>query len=403
MSEISESESSSPQPQRLGSLDAYRGLVMFLMLAEGLRLCTVAEAIPESGFWALLCHHQSHVPWAGCSLHDLIQPSCSFLVGVSLPFSIASRKARGSGFGGMFAHAVWRSVLLIFLGVFLRSLHRDQTYWTFEDTLTQIGLGYAFLFLLGWGSKRTQWTAFIVVVVGIWMAFALYPTPSVEFDYEAVGVSQEWLAQNGHSDFAAHWNKNSNLAWAFDTWFMNLFPRESAFAFNGGGYSTLSFIPTLGTMILGLIAGGWLKSESSNRARMLRLVIAGAVGLGLGWLLDYTGVCPNVKRIWTPAWVLFSGGWCFLFLAVFYLVIDVWKLRAWAFVFMVFGMNSIVAYCMEWLCAGFFHDALERHYGHAPFAVFGEPYARLVEGGIVLLILWAMLLWMHRKRVYVRI
>lgn len=56
--------------------------------------------------------------------------------------------------------------------------------------------------------------------------------------------------------FAAHWNKNSNLAWAFDTWFLNVFPRSQPFGFNGGGYATLSFIPTLGTMILGLIAGG---------------------------------------------------------------------------------------------------------------------------------------------------
>src|SRR5216110_1789172 len=81
--------------QRLASLDAYRGFVMFLMMAEVLHLCRVAAALPESGFWKFLCHHQSHVEWIGCSLHDLIQPSFSFLVGVALPFSMASRAARG--------------------------------------------------------------------------------------------------------------------------------------------------------------------------------------------------------------------------------------------------------------------------------------------------------------------
>src|SRR5256885_7266381 len=68
-----------PKTQRLASLDAYRGFVMFLMLAEVLRLCRVAAALPESGFWKFLCHHQSHVEWIGCSLHDLIQPSFSFI------------------------------------------------------------------------------------------------------------------------------------------------------------------------------------------------------------------------------------------------------------------------------------------------------------------------------------
>src|SRR5690348_2147001 len=82
-------------PARLGSLDAYRGLVMFLMMAEVLELRRVARALPGNGFWAFLAHHQSHVEWVGCSLHDLIQPSFSFLVGVALPFSLASRKARG--------------------------------------------------------------------------------------------------------------------------------------------------------------------------------------------------------------------------------------------------------------------------------------------------------------------
>ena len=131
-----------PKTQRLASLDAYRGFVMFLMMAEVLHLCRVSAALPESGFWEFLCHHQSHVEWIGCSLHDLIQPSFSFLVGVALPFSIASRINQGQSRGRMTAHAFWRAFLLILLGVFLRSTGSSQTNWTFEDTLSQIGLGY---------------------------------------------------------------------------------------------------------------------------------------------------------------------------------------------------------------------------------------------------------------------
>src|SRR2546425_9268679 len=158
---------------------------MLLMMGEALRFCAVAAAMPDSGFWHLLCHHQEHVDWVGCSLHDLIQPSFSFLVGVALPFSIASRLAKGQAFGQMFGHAAWRSILLILLGVFLRSTGQPQTQtnWTFEDTLSQIGLGYTFLFLLGFRPMRDQWLALGLILVGYWAAFALYPLPSPDFDY----------------------------------------------------------------------------------------------------------------------------------------------------------------------------------------------------------------------------
>src|SRR5437773_11803353 len=135
-----------PPPERLTSVDAYRGFVMFLMMAEVLRCCRVAAALPESGFWRFLCHHQSHAEWIGCSLHDLIQPSFSFLVGVALPFSIASRAARGQSRTRMTWHAAWRALVLVLLGVFQRSVGKSQTNWTFEDTLSQIGMGYVFLF-----------------------------------------------------------------------------------------------------------------------------------------------------------------------------------------------------------------------------------------------------------------
>src|SRR5262245_21779508 len=127
---------------RVAAIDAYRGLVMFLMMAEVLELARVRDALPGSDFWRLLAHHQTHVEWAGCTLHDMIQPSFSFLVGVSLPFSLASRRSRGQGFLRMAFHAAWRALLLVFLGVFLRSVGRDHTNFTFEDTLSQIGLGY---------------------------------------------------------------------------------------------------------------------------------------------------------------------------------------------------------------------------------------------------------------------
>src|SRR5690606_22568017 len=111
-----------PTPERDGAVDAYRGLVMVLMMAEVIRLERVAAAYPDSAFLGFLAFHQSHVPWSWLSLHDLIQPSFSFLVGVALPYSFASRMKRTGSYSKLFLHAVWRAIILIVLGIFLRSM-----------------------------------------------------------------------------------------------------------------------------------------------------------------------------------------------------------------------------------------------------------------------------------------
>jgi predicted acyltransferase len=388
-------------PGRLTSVDVYRGFVMFLLLAESLRSCEVAEALPGSLFWAFFCHHQSHVPWVGASLHDLIQPSFSLLVGVALAFSAASRRAAGQSRPRLVLHAAWRAAVLVFLGIWLRSVGRPQTYFTFEDTLTQIGLGYVFLVLLALRPRRDQWLALAVILLSYWAAFASYPRPAVDFDYAAAGVPADWPH---HLDgFAAHWNKNSNLAWAFDVWFLNLFPREQPFRFNGGGYATLSFIPTLGTMILGLLAGGILRSDRPPVARLRWLTVAGLAGVASGWLLGALSLCPVVKRIWTPSFTLWSGGVCFLILAGAYYVVDMRGYRRWAFPLVVIGMNSIAAYCIYELSARFIAASLRTHLGEGTFRVAGDPYLPFVQGVAVVLVMWLILFWMYRRRIFLRI
>ena len=382
------------------AVDAYRGFVMLLMMGEVLQLAAVSKALPGNWFWALLGYNQSHVEWAGCSLHDMIQPSFSFLVGVALPYSIASRIRKGGTFGVMFVHALWRSLLLAALGIFLRSMHGPQTNFTFEDTLTQIGCGYPILFLLGFRSPRWQWGAFGAILFGYWLAWALYPAPGPHFNYPAVGVPADW--PHNFTGFASHWNKNSNLGLAFDQWFLNLFPRTKPFLYNEGGYLTLSFIPTLGTMILGLIAGRWLRSEAP-RIPLKKFVVAGCIAVLAGLLLHFTGICPVVKRIWTPAWTLFSGGICFLFLAAFSWVIDVKRHRKWAYPLVVIGMNSIAAYLIAHLCEEFVSSSLRIHLGMRPFQIFGSAFEPLLFGAAMLAIYWLMLRWMYVRKIFLRI
>lgn len=386
---------------RVASLDAFRGFVMLLMLFEAMRLFDVVHAYPNSLFWRVIAFNTEHVEWQGCSLHDLIQPAFSFLVGAALPFSLAARKIKGQTFWPMLGHAIRRALILIFLGIFIRSLRSTQTYFTFEDTLTQIGLGYVFLFLLGFTRARTQVVALVLILIAFWTAFVLYPAPSAQFDYARVGVPPDW--HHLYTGFFSHWNKNSNLSWAFDVWFLNLFPREHPFIFNEGGWSTLSFIPTLGTMIMGLLTGEWLKAKGSKEQKLRGLVIAGAALVLLGLICQWAGICPIVKRVWTSSYTLYSGGLVLLILAGFYAVLD-WKgWQRWAFPMLVVGMNSIAIYLMSWTMEPFVGGALDRHFGETIAYLGGPIFQPVLHGFLIVLTFWLILYWMYRRKIFLRI
>lgn len=389
------------QQQRNVAVDAYRGFVMILMMAEVLQLYSISLRFPQNLFLQVVGYNQQHVPWAGMSLHDTIQPGFTFLVGVALPYSIRSRQRKGQSFRKMLFHTAWRSMLLIALGIFLRSTDSPMTNFTFEDTLTQIGLGYTFGFLLTFARQRWQWMAFATILFGYWLAWAIYPVPGPNFGWASVGVAADFQSHL-FTGFAAHWNKNSNLGQAFDVWFLNLFPRPSRFLYNDGGYLTLSFIPTLGTMLLGVAASRWFH-DAAPRIPVRKFLIAGVALCAVGLLLHFTGVCPIVKRIWTPSWTLFSGGTCFFFLAAFCWFIDVKKHHRFAFPLVVVGMNSIAAYVMAELSRNFIESSFRINLGPAALDVLGSKQENFVVGVLTLCTYWIVLYWMFRKRIFVRI
>ncbi|MEI7920587.1 MAG: DUF5009 domain-containing protein [Planctomycetota bacterium] len=386
---------------RLGSIDAFRGFVMFLLMAEALHLSHMARNFPESKIWKTLAYHQTHVEWIGCSLHDMIQPSFSFLVGVSLPFSLLSRRQNGQSKKKMTLHAIWRAFALVALGIFLRSVGRKQTNFTFEDTLSQIGLGYCFLFLLGLKTRKVQWIALCAILISYWALFAAYPLPSTDFDYSAVGLDKN--SSSFLTGFQAHWNKNTNPAWAFDTWFMNLFPREKPFAYNGGGYSTISFIPTLATMILGLIAGGMMNRPIPAWKNGLQFVVMGIAFAALGYGIGEMGICPVVKKIWTPSWVLFSGGICFAFLSFFVFTCDAAGMTPLFWPIRIIGANCIYVYVVIHWWNGFIQSNLKTHLGQNIFQAFGASYEPVVAGASVMMVHWLILVWMDRNKIRIRI
>jgi heparan-alpha-glucosaminide N-acetyltransferase len=384
--------------------------------------------------------------WMGVSLWDMIQPSFMFMVGVAMPFSYARRSTMGSSSGRRLIHAIVRAIVLVLMGVFLSSINDAHTDWGFANVLCQIGLGYVFAYLFLSRSPRIQLAGIAVILFGYWGWFMLNPPPE-NFNYKTVEVS----AENGEvfEGRFAPWSKNANAAHFFDVVFLNMLrtpgnlPDEPAdtsdtvsdapaqvppeavserglirkwffaatdpFEFNGGGYATLSFIPSIATTLLGVLCGQLLLSNETNSRKLMTLVVMGAACLGLG-LLAHHSVCPIVKRIWTPSWVLFAGGYTTWALAAFFFLFDMLPLRKLAFPLVVVGMNSIAMYLMGQLMRSWVTDnVVKTHFGGVLNSMFGaEAISTNGVGAMVLptatfVVFWLIAFWMYRNRYFIRV
>jgi predicted acyltransferase len=454
-------------PARLVSLDAFRGFVMLLMASSALaipELVNTPKTEPPPRFeragrpmgndptWQAVADQLDHREWIGCAVWDMIQPCFMFMVGVAMPYSLASRKARGEKDAHLILHTVWRSFVLVALAVFLSIDSRDSSF-VFTNVLAQIGLGYTFVFIIQHWAKWMQWVALATILGGYWLFCVAWPVPGAgpnvnagdiegKIDQSVQNVANMVEHPENLGAFArigAHWRFNANAPAEVDKWFLNLFPREKAFTANKGGYATLNFIPSMATMLLGVIAGQWLRSPRSAFSKLQLLVITGVLcaALGLAWgagpdgLWSQDSLCPIVKRIWTPSWALFSGGLAFILLAGFYLVVDVIGFKSWTFPLVVVGMNSIAIYCMSQLFRGWLHSKFSSHLASAyqqkwARANLGEAfyqdvysypnqwlkdsnyafkglYGPIIDSAMILLVFWLVCLWMYRRKIFLKI
>lgn len=396
---------------RLFSLDAYRGFVMLILVSstytrftEGFGFAEVAKHFEESKGWQFLAHQFTHVAWRGGSFWDLIMPAFIFMAGVAMPYSYFNRLAEGHSYGRLAFHALYRSFAFILLGtigflflgnwIMLRWMPR-QINPEFSAVLPQIGLGYAFVFFLLGKRANTQLRVAFGILAGYWLAFVLYPLPDAGIDYSSVGGG-DFTPFTG---FFAHWNNDTNLAADFDRWFLNLIPRSQPFEFRKEGITTLNFIPTLSTMIFGVVTGGFLRGPKEPKEKFKGLLIAGALGLLGGIVLDLT-LCPIVKAIWTPSWVLYSAGWVLLMLAAFFWLIEVKGYRRWSFPLVIVGMNAIAVYCLANLFDYWIFKVWEKSVGKA---LFSGLYGPIWKSLTAVLSLWLVSLAMYRRRVFIRI
>ena len=463
---------------RLVSLDAFRGFIMLAMASAGFQFGKVfanlkagdvdAESF-EYRFVEFLKNQTDHVPWVGGVFWDLIQPAFMFMVGVALPYSFARRAAGGDSYLMRLAHTLVRSAILVGLGVFLANPTGDNPPTTnviFPNVLAQIGLGYTFVFLLVNRGLIAQVAAIALICGGYWYAFYQHPLRPEGFDYRTVGIDAaptikvkegEVEKESPNPEFTqfvlpglfGHWSKNVNYAADVDRQLLNRFPRtqrptrgekesdssyaarlasartvsadEARFQFNTGGYATLNFVPSMATMLLGLIVGEMLRAGYTSGQKLKRLAIIGAIAIVVGLVAGFT-VCPIIKRIWTPSWALVSGGLVVWMLGGFYLVFDHWERRRWAWPLVVVGMNSIVMYMLSQLTKGWTLSMLKTHLSY-PYAklvgwlgaqtgwslnpvLFGSgsnPYAPMWESAAVLFCFWLVCVWLWKQKIFVRI
>ncbi|MFH1068753.1 MAG: DUF5009 domain-containing protein [Candidatus Glassbacteria bacterium] len=350
---------------RLLSLDVYRGFTMILMASAGFGFAV----LDDNPGWRWLAHQFDHVPWEGFVIWDLIQPSFIFIVGAAMPFAFAIRSARGESRSQQLGHVFQRSITLLVIGMAIVWVHKDQVLFDLTTVLQQIAVAYFFAFFVLGRGLRVQALAALGILAFHWACFQFGP---------GSGPGGPWI-------------KNANFASWLDLTFLG---RNDA-----GGYTNFNAVSSIATVILGIMAGELIRKEISERRKAL---VMGLVGIGL--ILAGTALhsfIPVVKRIWTPSWTLFSGGWAFLLLAVFYWMIEIVKWRKWCFIFTVVGMNSIGIYVLYQMLHGSINSWLW---------VFTRPFltpigdlGTIIHAFLVLAVHWYFVYWLYKRDIFLKV
>ena len=367
--------SQAPRPsERLMSIDALRGFDMFWITGgHGLVMSAMALGGKPAPDW--LQYQMEHPRWGGFTAWDLIMPLFLFIVGVSMPFAFASRRRQGQPLWALCLRMLRRVVLLFVLGMVVQgnllAFKLDQLH-LFCNTLQAIAAGYlvagvALLILPVSG----QLSLTVALLVGYWAVMMFVP-----FGTFPAGTLEE----------------KANLARHVDQLVLGPY-------IDGTRYTwVLSSLGFAATVLMGVLGGHILRSSKRPTARAGYLLAIGPACLLAGWLWSFH--FPIIKPAWTSSMALWAGGWSFLLLGLFYLVIDVWGFRRWAFPFVVIGMNAITAY-MIW------HTVNLGTITHRFLSGLAGQFSK--EAGAFLLtigpiaLLWLILLYMYRKRTFVKV
>jgi len=364
-------QASGPE-DRLMSLDFFRGFTMFLLIAEatGIYELLVDPAVKGTIFQAIGTQFQHH-PWNGLRFWDLIQPFFMFIVGVAMPFSYGKRWEQGAGWGATFRHALQRSFLLLLFGWALYCIEPGRLTFELWNVLAQLSFTCLVAFLMMRRSAPTQ----IVFTLGLLVLTEL--------------LYRLWVVPGFNQAFVPDHNFGSYVD-------MLLMGKLSA-----GHWVAFNAVPTTAHTMWGVLAGQLLRSQRKPGRKVGTLLAAGLVGIAAGYALD--PVTPIIKRICTSSFVIASGGWCLLVLALSYWLIDVMKIRNWSRFFAVVGTNSLAIYLFtqtggaEWL------RRIVKPFTMGFLGWAGEWPALVATSLAVWALLWSICYWLFRRKIFIRV
>ena len=361
-----------PVAGRLTSLDVFRGITMFLLVAEGAHVYE-SLLVPElADSWINPIATQfTHHPWAGLRFWDLVQPFFMFIVGVAMPFSFARRWERGDSWSATLQHAAVRSLVLLALGVGLYVVAAGRMVFELWNVLAQLSVTYFVAFLLMRRSLRTQGLVTIALLVATELLYRLWPV---------AGFDQPFVPDHN-----------------FGSWVdMVLMGKLS-----GGHWVAVNALPTTAHTVWGVMAGTVLRSDRTATDKIRLLLIAGAVGLAIGYGLS--PVTPIIKRICTTTFVLASGGWCLIALAACYWIVDVQGWRRWTGVAVVFGMNPLFIYLFSELGGNRWFSRIVHPFTEGMLGWSGEVAVGIVTALVVLSMDWYVVHWLFKRKIFIRI
>ena len=369
---------------RVLSIDALRGFDMFWIIGGGTIFESLAEVWKHPVAQTVRVQLE-HVQWEGFHFEDLIFPLFLFLVGAVLPFALSRRVERGEGSLRIHLHVVRRAALLVLLGLILNGLLRfDWPQMRWPGVLQRIGLCYFLGALVVLHTKwRRQAILIGVVLLAYWAVTMLVPAP--------------WGAEALAPQSATYVVGDLTPQRCLSSWVDQQLIPGSLYYKYGDNEGILSTFPAVCTVLLGALAGQWLRSSRSGARKTVGLALAGVVCLVVGYLWGL--VFPIIKILWTSSYVLFAGGWSLLLLAVFYGVIDVLGLRRWAFPFVVIGMNAITIYFLQNLVD---FDRIGEFFLHGAARHAGVIAALLVPLG-AFAARWLFLWLLYRHRIFFKV
>jgi predicted acyltransferase len=256
-------------------------------------------------------------------------------------------------------------------------------------------LGYFFVFLLLGRPVRLQLAAGTIVLTAYWAWMVIAPAPDPLPDDSAASIASLLVPRGVAEHFAIYTNAPARADVVFYRWLMG----NSDLGPHTAGYATLNFVPASVTILLGVIAGSLLRSPLDGLRKRRQLFWGGAICLTVALLASVT-VCPLIKKIWTPAWTLYSGGWMLWFLAMLYWMIDIRGCKWWTFPFVVVGMNSLAIYLMSMLMKRPITQWLQVYLGDDLFA---GAYGPTLQAIAVFVVLWLFAFYFYRQRIFFRV